>query len=220
MRTFLAVIPVLALAACGADPADLDGRYEVVDGSSPTADAPAAAPGAEASAPAAKTAWYAGPKADGRVLAGFTGGTIGRWEAPGEEPGRPSGVAMCQQVAAGTHTCDYNELLAADARGDFDGAPIDATLYVDRTTPVEVRGVTVGVSHVTTCDGYHYPTSDRQWGEYAVVEGGPEGSRTMSYVLSPSVDYDEACLADASTCAKYVPTGMECNVERQIACCY
>lgn len=205
------MILAFALAACAPDV--VNAEYEVVDPASLSA--PSVSGGASAATADTTTvgrAWFAGPDDGRRVLAGFGAPQIGRWTAPGVEPGMAAGAAVCSQM--GAHVCDEAELYTAAEQGDFTGAPTDHTFWaLVHTYPLRIGDK---FEMANTCGTLTYPTMDKKWGAFGTVSG--DGSVEWHY--SEQKTYDARCLEDIQYCAGTVPSGYECNVARYIPCCY
>lgn len=215
-----AACAAVALTACGGETSS-DARFEEY---APGAAKPAAKmdPGEQQRADAVrvqqisvKPLWSAGPKERGRILAGLTSPQNGRWVAPGQEPGLASGEFLCKQLD-GAHVCSGSEIVKAVDQGDFAGAPA-VSIWVPRLADVTHRGKKFAQTRQGSCDTYTYKTADRYWGSDAeITAGGP-----VNLDLGPeSPDYDERCGVDRNVCMAHVPSGMGCNAERSIACCY
>jgi hypothetical protein len=124
--------------------------------------------------------------------------------------GLEAGNMFCA-FSGGDHVCDYTELRAAEARGEFASVPVGTTAWVQRTTTELVNGVESPPGPGGNCNDWTFTGNHLADGEY--VAFGAEGAE---FFLDNDTLYDPANPNGPS-----VATGLlECGgMSRSIFCC-
>ena len=135
------------------------------------------------------------------------------WEFGGIE-GFGAGNMMCANAMADTHVCDYEEVLLADAAGEFAAMAAGTTAWIHRTTPAMVDAVMSPPGVGGRCVDWTYPTNHISDGEFVTFGAG--GATT--YSLDNDTMFDE----DAPAPNPHVQMGLlECGGQmRAILCCF
>lgn len=157
-----------------------------------------------------------------KILAGLSAPQDGRWVAPGHEPGRDSGEAICSSLFDGAHVCSGQEIIEADQKSEFAGVPGGTSIAFPRDKDFLFEGKKFEASRTASCDNYTYPTADQKWMPLALKPDTCEGAQAahLKFDLGPEkVQSSDACRLDRAACPAIIPTGYECNVKRAIACC-
>lgn len=158
--------PVIADAPTGTDtPATVDAPVET--------DAPV-----EMDVPA--HVYYAG-RIDG------AGPVWGALPSAGGMTGLDAGDAACATIGA-DHVCDYEEVVLAASLGQLSTIPAGTTAWVQRTTTVDVGGVSSPPGPGGNCVDWTYSTNHIGDGEYAVFEtaGVPTFHLDNDTIFDPS----------------------------------
>jgi hypothetical protein len=111
---------------------------------------------------------------------GDAGAPLGRFVRLGPSLGTPwlymgmiglnAGNEACRMMGA-HHVCTFEELRAAEGRGDLSMLPEGTTFWANRLTCAVIAGVVYPAGE-TTCAGYTYMSGDTYDAEYARVMGG------------------------------------------------
>lgn len=115
--------------------------------------------------------------------------------------GLAAGNLACRQMGA-DHVCDFDELQAADARGELAAVPDGTTVWVNRLHCAMLDGVAYDVG-ASNCAGFTYASGDTYDGEYARVTGG---HATFVFDEDPRPFH-------------LSPRGLSCRSERYAPCC-
>jgi hypothetical protein len=207
----------------GGDDADADTSSPAVDQGTPPVEADAAealTPDAAVSTPDAALPEpdAALPEPDAApvvpdLITGASAPVTSDWAGlPGSQGmiGLEAGNMFCA-FSGGDHVCDYTELRAAEARGEFASVPVGTTAWVQRTTTELVNGVESPPGPGGNCNDWTFTGNHLADGEY--VAFGAEGAE---FFLDNDTLYDPANPNGPS-----VATGLlECGgMSRSIFCC-
>ncbi|MFO0758201.1 MAG: hypothetical protein U0359_17020 [Byssovorax sp.] len=150
---------------------------------------------------------YAG-KVDAVGSVWASGHGVPKMAPPGGKTGVDAGNAMCDQMAAGSHACIYEELVMAANEAGFKAIPQNTTAWVHRTKAVDVGGQTLQVAKGARCDDWTYATDHLNDGEWAEFKA--QGVPTYHFDNDPN-----AIQANP----KDAPCGHN-DLDRSILCCY
>ncbi len=147
----------------------------------------------------------------GEILAAAIPEQPSRWEYEGLV-GLEAGAAMCDAASAGSHVCDFEEVLYADTAGELiEFLPEGTSAWLYRTTPAIVDGKLSPPGPGGTCLDFSYPTAH-------VGNGGMVNNNSgqgIVYHLDPDTTVD---LKDRT--GSHVSPGLPCGgVYRSILCC-
>lgn len=147
-----------------------------------------------------------------RYIAGWTDNVSSNWADLPAAQGNTSleaGIAHCRFLG-GDHPCDYTEMRAAEAQGEFAVVPQGTTAWVQRTTPELVNGMVSEPGLGGNCVNWTFVGNHLADGEYAVFGSG--GS--VSYFLDHDTFYDG--IDQTHT----IPGDLQCGVvNRTLFCC-
>ena len=131
------------------------------------------------------------------------------WE-DGGVTGFTAGNQMCQNMGA-DHVCDYNEIEAAFAKGEFAALPNGTTAWLHRNNDEVVDGSTPGTGG--RCVDWTYSTNHISDGEFVTFNAG-----APTYTIDNDTNYDPMAPAPNP----HVQMGLlECGgVNRAILCCH
>lgn len=212
----------------GGDDADADTRPPAVDqGMLREADAAVVGPDAaavvapdaavaepDAAAPIADVGPVpdADPLAGFRYIAGRRDNVTSNWsELPFAQGmiGLEAGNADCR-AAGGDHVCEYTEMRAAEARGEFADIPVGTTAWLQRTTPELLNGVESPPGPGGNCNNWTFTGNHLADGEYMVF-----GAGGAAYFLDNDTFYD-----GLPNGPSVQPGLLECGgVTRSVFCC-
>lgn len=131
------------------------------------------------------------------------------WEANGLS-GLDAGDAMCKGIGA-SHVCDYEEVLAAQVRGELAAIPAGTTAWIHRTTDAIVGEKVSKPGAGGRCNDWKYATNHIADGEYADFQA----AGVPTYNLDPDTVFDGA------NPGVHVQPGLDCGgAKRAILCCF
>ena len=123
--------------------------------------------------------------------------------------GFAAGNSLCQGIGA-DHVCDYEELLDAEAAGEFATIAAGTTAWIHRTTMAMVDGVLSSPGPGGRCVDWTYGTNHISDGEYVEFSTGG----TPTYHLDADTFYD------GQDTTHTIPDELQCgNANRAILCC-
>lgn len=140
-----------------------------------------------------------------------------RWES-GALIGFAAGQELCRQAAAGAGVpdpmavtvCDYEQVVQAEAAGEFVAIPGGTTAWLHRTTNADVAGVPSAPGTGGRCVDWTYQTNHISDGEFAEFPGGG----AVTYNLDNDTFYDGVDTTHTQ------PGLLECGTQmRAILCC-
>jgi len=124
-----------------------------------------------------------------------------------------AGDDMCQKGSFGAdHVCDYEEVLKAQAAKEpsFAAIPAGTTVWVQRTTMADIKGVPSAAGPGGRCNDWKYDTNHISDGEY----GEFTATGTPTFFLDNDTIYDNIP-------GSHNQPGLDCNgASRAIMCCY
>lgn len=127
---------------------------------------------------------------------------------PGGKVGVEAGNAMCNEMAAGSHACEYSELLMAKDENIFKQIPAGTKAWVHRTSAVMLGGQNYPEGKGARCDDWVYATDHLNDGEWADFQA--QGVPTYHLDSNP---------AAIQAAPKEAPCGAN-NLDRDLLCCY
>jgi|JI10StandDraft_1071094.scaffolds.fasta_scaffold314126_2 hypothetical protein len=124
--------------------------------------------------------------------------------------GYEAGVAACTSIGA-DHPCDYEEMVAAAAAGEFSTIPAATTAWVHRTTTASVDGTDSPPGPGGRCNDWTFAGNHLADGEYV----------SFDVAGVPTYHLDGDTVFDPSSPGVHVVAGLDCaGVTRSILCCY
>lgn len=141
-----------------------------------------------------------------------------RWES-GALIGFAAGQDLCRMAATAAGVpnpmevtvCDYEQVLMAEAAGEFAAIPANTTAWIHRTTVADVMAVPSAPGTGGRCVDWTYQTNHISDGEYAVFPGG---GGAVQYFLDNDTFYDGVDTTHTQ------PGMLECGTQmRAILCC-
>ncbi len=144
-------------------------------------------------------------------IGGWRDGVTSDWSGlPGAQGtiGLEAGHAYCRFIGA-NHACDYTEMRAAEARGEYANVPVGTTAWIQRTTPELVDGVLSQPGRGGNCNDWTFTGNHIADGEYVVF-----GAAGAEYFLDADTSFDGIPGPSAQ------PAALDCGgVERSLFCC-
>lgn len=145
------------------------------------------------------------------VYGGLVPNATSQWSAlPTSEgqTGLEAGVRACRAIGA-DHPCDYEEVVLAAAYGQLAEIPMGTTAWLQRTTSVEVGGVTSEPGPGANCQGWTFVGNHVADGEYI----------TFDVAGVPTYHFDADTYWDGIA-TEHTTAGLQCGGEmRAILCC-
>lgn len=143
------------------------------------------------------------------IYAGMVPNIGSQWSDQGLM-GFAAGNSLCQGIGA-DHVCEYQELLDAEAAGEFAGVAAGTTAWVHRTTMAMVDGVMSAPGPGGRCVDWTYGTNHIADGEYVeFLSGG-----------TPVYHLDNDTFYDGQDTTHTIPDQLQCgNMTRAIFCCH
>lgn len=135
------------------------------------------------------------------------------WTSGGIQ-GFGAGNMMCMALGMGAdHVCDYEEVLLAEAHGDFAAIPAGTTAWIHRTTPAMVGAAMSPPGAGGRCQDWNYGTNHIADGEFVTFGAGGAATYTL--------DNDTVFDPGAGSPNPHVQMGLlECGGQmRAILCC-
>lgn len=146
----------------------------------------------------------------------FSGLAMGATSAWGSHPnaggatGYEAGINICQ-TTGGTHPCDYEEVLAAEAAGELANIPQGTTAWIHRTTVAMVGGNPSDPGPGGRCNDWTYTTNHISDGEFV----------SFDQTGIPTYHLDNDTFFDGVDTSHAQVGQLQCNGEvRAILCCY
>jgi len=122
--------------------------------------------------------------------------------------GLAAGNLMCQDMGA-DHVCDYDDLVAAAAKGELSSLTATDTAWLQRTDAVTVNNVTYQPGPGARCSDWNYATDHINDGEFVSFENG---GNTPNYHFDDNPN-------QVQPLPKTIPCGHN-QLLRDVLCCY
>jgi hypothetical protein len=144
-------------------------------------------------------------------IGGWRDGVSSDWsQLPGAQGaiGLEAGHTYCR-FSGSDHVCDYTEMRAAEARGEYANVPVGTTAWIQRTTPELVGGVLSAPGPGGNCNNWTFTGNHIADGEYMVF-----GAAGAEYFLDADTYFDGIPGPSVQ------PAALDCGgVQRAVFCC-